>query len=118
MGPSLIWKRIFEEGGGEILSVGTQLSIRAPICDGGFPARLIEQSISHHKWGGLSKSRWNFILQHSKQAVRKDFYVETQIEKKTQGEERERERDRNIFVVRVNFVVSVFTNSWIRSPLS
>ena len=38
----------------EILNVGIQLSMKAPICDGDFLIRLIERSISHNRELGLS----------------------------------------------------------------
>ena len=37
------------------MSTGTQLSMKAPVCGGDFPMRLIEQLVSHHKqnWGSV-----------------------------------------------------------------
>jgi len=58
-GPSLMWWRLFEQDfwvfRGEILSVGTQLLMKAPVCDGDFLLWMIRWSIHIISEGGV----WN-----------------------------------------------------------
>ena len=70
---------------GEILSVKTQISRKAPICGGDFPIRLIERLASHHGELGLSLL-WDDNKDFS-QKVNKDkrVYVKLKLGKTTRS---------------------------------
>jgi len=70
------------------MSVGTQISIKAPVCSGDFPMRLIERSISHHKQkGGLPRKISNVKIQ-SVNRHGYDFLCENSEWEKSRGRER------------------------------